>query len=150
MNTKTKTSDSVVITIEQLVTKTFSEIDWKNKEEYLEFVRGWKALYRELSHLIREIKLTSRAIPSLSVGKTRFNQYSLEDLNKRSKSAWEQFRVLRTTLITMQKSRGVGLYLWNPADIATYLLVIRKEQKLLSREAWEKAFAERKSLTSAA
>jgi len=94
--------------------------NWTSKEEYLQFVRDWKQVYKDLSQAIREQKFAQRASASLRAGSNRFH-VTVEQL--------EAARTRRSAVLGKIKE-ATGISFWDASALATELLEIRKEEKV--------------------
>lgn len=102
--------------------------NWKTKEEYLAFVRDWKAAYNEISALIREGRFCSRGRASLAAGGTRFAPHTLEVLEARQVAARARGSVVRDAV-------AKDSHCYSLSDVATWLIEVRAAEKARAAQA---------------
>lgn len=111
--------------------------NWTTKEEYLQFVQEWKALYKAVSAHIRGERRDRRVRASLAARggvSLRFPGETEEKLDLRRSERSKSFSTISTVL---------GGHVWDLSSEATSLLVLRARSKVRAGEARAVALAEK-------
>lgn len=116
-------------------------INFNTKQEYLEFVAEWKALYKELSFLIRKCKTYTKNKDHFhsraAYKKPEITSELLDNMFKEINTEYNKIAVLeipgyhKIVLNIYGDAKWAAVILGN---VATHLLKLRKEGKLRSAE----------------
>lgn len=110
---------------------------WTTKEEYLQFVKDWKVIYKNLSAYIgggrRDRKLSSGS--------------NFEKATPEQRAGYLK-RLENRRLLFAQVQKELGHLIMDPSEEATQLLALRAENKVLAGEARAASIAARKAKES--